>query len=241
MRATRQVLVADDYEVLRESVAEVFRLSGWSVRTVPDGFSALAAICRSVPDLLISDLNMEGMSGFELLSVVRRRYPQIRVVAMSGAYAGMAVPAGIAADAFYAKGESSPSMLLEIIATVITTDDLYHTRLDVPVWLPVDAARVPDSKLLTTSCTNCLRVISFVPIGYHPVAQDVCCPHCTCMVTVALIWEQMSGAICLDLSQVAQTCTDRPKLERGHGQSCSPSDLVTDYQLPRERSLLRAR
>lgn len=36
------------------------------------------------PEFLLSDLNMPGMSGFELLSVVPRRFPSIRTIAMSG-------------------------------------------------------------------------------------------------------------------------------------------------------------
>jgi hypothetical protein len=51
-----------------------------------------------------ASLNMTEMSGFELLSVVRRRFPEIVAIAMSGAYLGTDVVPTIAADAFYAKG-----------------------------------------------------------------------------------------------------------------------------------------
>ena len=47
---------------------------------------------------------MPGMSGFELLSVVRRRFPAVLVIAMSGAFSGDQVPSGVTADAFYPKG-----------------------------------------------------------------------------------------------------------------------------------------
>lgn len=48
---------------------------------------------------------MPQMSGFEFLSVVRRRFPEIAVVAASGVYeSGDHVPGGIIADAFYGKG-----------------------------------------------------------------------------------------------------------------------------------------
>lgn len=45
---------------------------------------------------------MPGMSGFELLSVIRRRFPHISTVAMSGAYAGNELRFGVIADGFFA-------------------------------------------------------------------------------------------------------------------------------------------
>jgi CheY-like chemotaxis protein len=64
-----------------------------------DGFDALLQLQHRVPDLILSDLNIPQMSGFELLSVVRRRFPEILVVASSGAYDSSAVPNGVIADA----------------------------------------------------------------------------------------------------------------------------------------------
>jgi CheY-like chemotaxis protein len=72
-----------------------------------DGFAALATIRNRVPDILVSDLNMPVMSGFELLSIVRRRFPAIAVIAMSGAHSDMAVPSGVAADAFMPKAQEA--------------------------------------------------------------------------------------------------------------------------------------
>ena len=81
------------------------------MRSAEDGFSALAEIRREVPGVLLSDLNMPGMSGFELLSVVRRRFPSIQVIAMSGAFSGDGIQPGVAADAFYAKGANLRNLL----------------------------------------------------------------------------------------------------------------------------------
>ena len=84
------------------------------MRCAADGLAALSEINEEVPEILLSDLNMPGMSGFELLSVVRRRFPAIRVVAMSGAFAGDQVPDGVAADAFYEKGNGVAVLLKTI-------------------------------------------------------------------------------------------------------------------------------
>jgi CheY-like chemotaxis protein len=77
---------------------------------------ALAEIQQEIPEILLSELNMPGMSGFELLSAVRRRFSAIQVIAMSGTFSGDGVPLGVAADAFYEKGTGVGSSLLLVEA-----------------------------------------------------------------------------------------------------------------------------
>jgi CheY-like chemotaxis protein len=77
------LLVVDDESPVRTCLSEILSGAGYAVQIASDGFSALAAIREDMPDLILSDLNMPGMSGFEFLSVVRRRFPSIRVIAMS--------------------------------------------------------------------------------------------------------------------------------------------------------------
>lgn len=72
---------------------------------------ALAEIRREAPEILISDLNMPEMSGFELLPLVRSEFPRIRLVAMSGAFSGEEIPLGVPADAFYPKGAGVARLL----------------------------------------------------------------------------------------------------------------------------------
>jgi CheY-like chemotaxis protein len=114
MPGTRaRVLIVDDKPSIRTILSLVLGELGYRVRSAEDGFSALREIRQDIPEILLSDLNMPGMSGFELLSVVRRRYPAIQVILMSGSFSGKEVPSGIPADAFYQKG-SSMSALLQI-------------------------------------------------------------------------------------------------------------------------------
>jgi len=106
-----EIMVVDDDAAIRDSLALVLKSGGYDTTTAVNGFDALLQLKRRVPAIVLSDLNMPQMSGFEFLSVVRRRFPQISVIAMSGAYhAEEAIPGGVIADAFYPKGHSDPEI-----------------------------------------------------------------------------------------------------------------------------------
>jgi len=98
------LLIVDDEPLIRTTLSWTLTDCGYSVRTAEDGFSALIEIRKQIPDIILSDLNMPGMSGYEFLSVVRRRFPAVPLIAMSGAFCGDEGPSGSAADAFFQKG-----------------------------------------------------------------------------------------------------------------------------------------
>jgi CheY-like chemotaxis protein len=56
----------------------------YNVATETHGLDVLNKLQSSTPDIIVSDLNMPQMSGFEFLSVVRNRFPSIPVMAMCG-------------------------------------------------------------------------------------------------------------------------------------------------------------
>ena len=105
------VLVVDDEPLVRTAMSLVLAEIGYRVHSADDGFSALREIRQEMPDILLTDLNMPGMSGFELLSVVHRRFPAVHKIAMSGAFFGSEVPSGASADAFYQKGTGMNALL----------------------------------------------------------------------------------------------------------------------------------
>jgi CheY-like chemotaxis protein len=113
-----QVLVVDDEPAVRESLGMLLESVGYDVAMAANGVSAVSQIDRAVPDLIVTDLNMPEMSGTELISHVRSRYPAMLIIAMSGDYQDEAVPAGIIADRYYPKGQH-PHKLLTAIASLI--------------------------------------------------------------------------------------------------------------------------
>ena len=85
-----RLLIVDDDPSIRFSMVAVLDEIGFSVRSADNGFAALAEIGREAPDIVLSDLNMPGMSGFEFLGVVRKHFPSIHLIAMSGSFSGTA-------------------------------------------------------------------------------------------------------------------------------------------------------
>jgi two-component system, OmpR family, response regulator MprA len=112
-----QVLIVDDDAGVRDSLALLLKASGYEVSTATNGVEALVLLKSGLPAVVLSDLNMPEMSGYELLSRVRQQFPQLSLVAMSGKYGtGEVVPDGVIADAFYAKGYGNPTVLLSILS-----------------------------------------------------------------------------------------------------------------------------
>lgn len=152
-----RILVVDDEPAILETSAQVLRTRGYEVRTANGGFAALAELRRSLPDVIVSDLRMPNVSGFELLSVVRRRFPHIPVIAITGEYNGIA-PAGLIADAFFSKGSYTPQELFNKIADLLRDSPLrpHLTKPDhAPVWVPRN-----ESGYFVVTCCECLRSFS---------------------------------------------------------------------------------
>lgn len=157
-----RLLVVDDEPSIRELLRMLLSTGGYEVCVARDGFDALAQMRGALPDLIITDLKMPSMSGFEFLSVVRRRFPQIPTIAISGEYLPPVEPLGVLADAFFAK----PHMPEELFATVRELLREAPLRPAIrkdraPVWVP----RNGDYYVIT--CTDCLRSFSI------PAEKDV--------------------------------------------------------------------
>lgn len=173
--ARNAILVVDDEKSIRDTRALLLRAAGYDAATAEHGFDALLQLKTSkLPDLIISDLNMPHMSGFEFLSIVRRRFPQIRVIASSGAYhAGDIVPGGIIADGFYVKA-GSPSTLLKLIADLLamSADQVVQLHADsAPVWIPRNGKDSKGIPFIVVTCPDCLR--SFPLSVVHENLQEV--------------------------------------------------------------------
>ena len=109
-----RLLFIDDEPLYRELFQHSLSGHGYEVGVANDGFAALAQMRGGLPDLIISDLKMPNMSGFEFLSVARRRFPQIPTIAISGEVEPPIETLGMLADAFFAKPFEFEELLAKI-------------------------------------------------------------------------------------------------------------------------------
>jgi len=115
-----QILIVDDEPAIRTTLGSLLVSAGYDVTMADNGVSAVSQLTKTIPDLIVTDLNMPLMSGIELISHVRSRYPSISIIAMSGDYQDYAAPGGTIADRFYAKGQGFHN-LLKTVASLIAT------------------------------------------------------------------------------------------------------------------------
>jgi CheY-like chemotaxis protein len=183
-----KLLIVDDEPSIRMSLSQILNASGNSVRSAVDGFSALTEIRQEAPEILLSDLYMPGMSGFELLSVVRLRFPAIQVIAMSGAFSGDGVPPGVAADAFYEKGTRVGS-LLQIVKTMTEMKrppSFQRPNTLAPVWIPRNGHDPSGEEYVMLTCPECMR--SFPQVfgnGIHTI-YEAGCVYCHSLIHYAI-------------------------------------------------------
>lgn len=101
-----RVLVVEDEEHIRSIIAQSLSDEGYKVVTAQDGAAALALVAKWPPDLIILDLWMPILDGWQFVDTYRRRAgPHAKIIAMSAVVdeGERGVRAQIEADAYLAK------------------------------------------------------------------------------------------------------------------------------------------
>jgi CheY-like chemotaxis protein len=208
------LLIVDDEPSIRNSMSQVLVEIGYSVRSAEDGFTALVQLREHMPDIILSDLNMPGMSGFEFLSVVRHRFPPIRVIAMSGAFFGDEVPSGVAADSYYQKG-SGVRCLLMIIQGLAEPKRLPNNQpiATSPQWIQRNGTDASGEPFVTVACPECLRTFPQTVGGSLSTVREAHCVHCENTVYYAIVEPvDWSPGFLHQKTCREDTPTDRPRL-----------------------------
>lgn len=186
LQLRHRLLMVDDDANIRELIAILFNLHNYEVAVAGNGIEALRMLRRTKPHLLVADLQMPLMDGFELLRIIRFRFPDIGVIAISGAFEGYGIPCGVLADAFFAKGTYSPAELLDRADDLAARFPLRARPEESPlatVWIPSG-----DRQSLWIACTDCLRSFSIESSSMPELTgrHNVSCPFCSATVEFLL-------------------------------------------------------
>jgi CheY-like chemotaxis protein len=80
----QNILVVDDEPDVRDSVKYALDRAGYSVRTAESAMDALAELARNPTDLVITDIIMPQINGVEAIESIRKAFPSVRIIAISG-------------------------------------------------------------------------------------------------------------------------------------------------------------
>lgn len=128
-----RVLLVDDDDSFRTMLRITLMKMGHAVREVRNGREAMAAYEQDPLDLVITDLVMPEQEGVETIRKLRQKYPQVKIIAMSGGGRGSAtsylkIAQAMGADLVLAKPFSNDEMRAGIgrLLTARPDGDLPH-------------------------------------------------------------------------------------------------------------------
>jgi CheY-like chemotaxis protein len=86
MTTTTEILIIEDDPIMREALGEWLKGAGYGVRKAADGSTGLAAVKSAAPALVVTDIHMPGTNGATVIAELKRGYPGIPVIAISGLF-----------------------------------------------------------------------------------------------------------------------------------------------------------
>jgi DNA-binding response OmpR family regulator len=163
-----RIFVVDDEHVIASTLAVIFNMNGYSARYFTEPMEALAAAQSDVPDLLISDVAMPGLSGVDLAIQMRAQYPKCKIMLFSGQAGTLDLLREARAqghDFHLLLKPVHPSELLAEVGTLrdekVPTDAARTTRIARPATARralLAIARVPQGSLVVRSVSKeCTR------------------------------------------------------------------------------------
>jgi CheY-like chemotaxis protein len=170
------VLVVDDEPYLRDVIALQLEEAGFEARQAEDGIDGLVKLRGTLPDVIISDLQMPRMSGLEFIAIVRKRFPSIPVIVLSGS-AKRELPPASRPDRWFDKcAQQMPELLQAVRDLARKTPDrsCFPQVISTPVRTHPNGAGY-----FVLTCTDCLRLFQVASTPENKrVEQTAACTHC---------------------------------------------------------------
>jgi CheY-like chemotaxis protein len=180
---TDSVLHVDDDSAIRSILSKRLARVGIEARQAKDGIDGLVKLRDKIPNVIISDLLMPRMSGVEFISVVRRRFPAIPVIVLTGSRPvelppqarpdawfekrGLQVPKLLLAVRDLARKTPNPASLRQVVSTPIRThpNGAGYIVLTCPDCLRLcEVASTPEDETVerTATCVYCVARIHYL-------------------------------------------------------------------------------
>lgn len=123
-----RILIADDHPLIREGLRRIIELDPQLkvVEEVGDGQGAINQARQLAPDMILMDLKMPGTDGIEASRVIRREFPEIRIIILTVAEDDDMMEVIRAGACGYLLKDVEPNELLKAIHTVFEGRPAFH-------------------------------------------------------------------------------------------------------------------
>ena len=178
--SANSILLVDDDPTIREILSMELEEAGFKAQQAEDGIDGLVKLRDELPKVIISDLQMPRMSGIEFISVVRRRFPSIPVIALSGSIPSE-FPAEAKPDVWFEKGGLQVHALLQAVHDLVRkTPDCANF----PQVVTTPARTRPGfAGYFMLTCTDCLRTFRATSTPENKrVDRTAICTYCEARV-----------------------------------------------------------
>jgi DNA-binding NtrC family response regulator len=116
MESTKNIVVVDDEPSFRNILSSILQNEGYSVETASDGDEVIPLVGKKKIDLMLLDIQMKRVGGFEVLEYVKKNKPEIKVIMLTGfsELANAVKSKSMGAEAFISK----PYDLIDLLDTI---------------------------------------------------------------------------------------------------------------------------
>jgi len=171
-------LLVDDDPLFRDLLTRRLTRAHCEVQQAEEGIDALKKLRHKVPTVIITDLSMPGMSGIEFISVLRRRFPSIPVIVLTGGYPHE-LPAEAKPDYSFDKNTGRTRDLVQAISD-LARNAAEHSQLAIAAPVQIRPSGAGDFVL---TCTECLRSFQVPSAPENKmVERTAICVHCDACV-----------------------------------------------------------
>ncbi len=179
MKRKKTVFIVDDHPIMRDGISQLIEQQpdlqvGGSASSAPEALNALAA---AAPDLLLVDISLAGMSGIDLIKIVRKRQPRLPVLVLSmhseDLYAERAIRAGARG---YVMKHASAATLLAAVRRVLEGKVYLSPAMTEKLLAKASGGEPPETESPVGGLSDReLEVFSLVGSGLRPqrIAEEL--------------------------------------------------------------------